>query len=125
MQIKVLFIFFLTFFSINAFANLSYLPDRFSLGLELANPNGNFSKVQSVGYGGSIRYESELGVHTALVLNAGYIYFTGQKEKTANGLVTLPHSYMIPGQGGVRFYFNEEQNGVYLMASLGTHGYKG
>jgi hypothetical protein len=88
---------------------------RFSLGLELAMPMGDFADGASVGYGASARYEMPVGDNLGLTLTAGYLMFGGKDEG--------PDYSMIPVQVGAKYYFNEQQAGLYLGVELGMHSF--
>jgi hypothetical protein len=90
---------------------------RFSAGLELALPMGDFGDVAGTGFGGSLRYEYPLGDNIGLMATVGYLTF-GEEDLGDFGTYTYS---MIPIQVGGKYYFTEQQNGFYAMAELGVH----
>ena len=88
--------------------------NRFSLGAELALPMGSFGDAAGIGFGVSGRIEHPLGDNVGLCLTVGWLTF-GEKD---NSGVT---ETMIPIQAGIKYYFTENQNGLYGMVDLGVH----
>lgn len=89
---------------------------RFSVGAELALPMGDFGDAAGIGFGGSLAYEHPIGDMMGLGLRAGYLTFGGKDDG--------PTSSMIPAQAFFKYYFGEQQNGLYAMANLGIHNFK-
>jgi hypothetical protein len=115
----VLILFFNTKFSFGTSANPG---SRFSIGGEICTPLGTFGKAQGVGFGATMRIEAPLGDYSAMMVTAGYLFFTGKifPGETKPG----PTTYLIPIQLGIKYYIPEQQNGFYLMVEGGSHGYK-
>jgi hypothetical protein len=90
---------------------------RFSVGAELGLPMGDFSDVSSMGFGGSVRYEYPITDNIGLMGTVGYLTFSG---KTVDGF-DYGNTSMIPIQVGGKYYFTENQNGIYLALNLGVH----
>ena len=86
---------------------------RLSLGVEVAQPTGDFSDYAKTGYGGSLRVEFPMLSRLGLGLTAGYISFGGD-----NGGPTIN---MIPVQAFGKFYLGENQGGLYGQVDLGVH----
>lgn len=97
----------LFFLSVGAFAQ-----GRFSVGAELGLPQGDWNDAVSMGFGGSVRYESSINENLNWMASAGYLSFG---EKDDSGLKIS----MIPVLGGVKYYFNESFNGFYAGAEAG------
>jgi hypothetical protein len=90
----------------------AFAQGRFSVGAEVALPQGDWSDFVGVGIGGSVRYESAINDNLSWMGTAGYISFA---EKDDSGLKFS----MIPVQAGLKYYFNESFNGFYGAAELG------
>jgi hypothetical protein len=95
---------------------------RLSIGAELGMPMGDFSDGNGVGFGGSLRYEFPMGDKLGLGLTAGYITFAGKSiDDGSGGTYDGPSFNVIPIQAFLKFYFNEQQSGLYGMVDLGVH----
>jgi len=93
---------------------------RFSLGAELALPMGDFADFSSIGFGGSLRYEYPVSDNIGLTGTVGYLIFGGKAEGDFDG---IDYS-MIPIQIGGKYYFTENQNGMYFGVEVGVHSLK-
>ena len=99
---------------------------RFSVGAELGLPLGGLGDAQSMGFGGSVRYEHPIGDNIGLTGTAGYLIFSG-KDQTFDfgplGSFTFegPDLAMIPIQAGLKYYFSDNQDGFYGQAEVGVH----
>jgi len=94
---------------------------RFSVGAEGAFPMGNFGDVSGTGFGGSLRIELPIGDKLGFTGTAGYIAFAGKDITIAGQTVTGDGVGMIPVQLGLKYYFNEQQDGFYGHVMLGVH----
>jgi hypothetical protein len=94
---------------------------RLSIGVEFAQPLGNFKDGANTGFGGSLRYEYPMGDKLGLTFTAGYISFGGKDQDIGGQTVKGPSVGILPLQAGLKFYFNEQQNGLYVMAEVGAH----
>jgi hypothetical protein len=95
---------------------------RFSVGAEIGMPMGDFSDGNGVGFGGSLRYELPMGDKLGLGLTAGYITFGGKSvDDGLGGTYDNPSFSVIPIQAFLKYYFNEQQSGLYGMVDLGVH----
>jgi hypothetical protein len=95
---------------------------RFSLGLELGSPVGEFGDDVSIGFGGSVRYEHPIGDMMGLTGTVGYLTFAGKEFDIFPGIsVDGPNLALIPIQAGFKYYFSEQQLGFYGMVELGVH----
>lgn len=100
---------------------------RFSLGAELAAPLGDFKKISSVGFGGTLQMDYLVDPALALTLNSGYINFNGKNVSTSftagNPPVTTtittkyPGFGFIPVLGGIKYNFTPQ---FYGSAQLGV-----
>jgi hypothetical protein len=90
---------------------------RLSIGVDIAQPMGDFGDQASTGFGGSARYELPMGDKIGLTLTAGYLTFSGKDE----GGFEFPNVNIIPVQVGAKYYFSENQKGLYAAAEVGIH----
>ncbi|NOS94291.1 MAG: hypothetical protein HOP30_20445 [Cyclobacteriaceae bacterium] len=96
---------------------------KFSGGLELGLPLGTAADGVGLGFGLSGRYEAPIQDKLNWFATAGFISYSG-KEYTTNFFgqtLTVKGSSvtMIPLQGGVKYYFQESDNGFYGSGELG------
>ena len=90
---------------------------RFSAGLELALPMGDFGDVNPLGYGLSLGGEMPFGDNFAATLTAGYVLLSVDSDIKD----FIKSSAMIPIQAGVKYYISEQQDGLYLHGQIGVH----
>ena len=106
-------------------ANYSQAQDgRLSIGAELGLPMGDFGDVSGIGIGGTVRFEAPVGDNLGVTGTAGYISFSGKDFTVGTITFTGESSYLIPVQAGLKYYFTEQQNGLYGHIMLGVHMYK-
>jgi len=89
-----------------------YAQGRFSLGAELALPQGDMGDVVGMGFGGSVRYEAPINENLSWMGTVGFLTF-GEKDDSSVKIS------MIPVFAGAKYYFNESFNGFYAGAELG------
>jgi hypothetical protein len=99
-----------TFASLPSFAQ----DGRFSAGLEIGLPTGDFGDAVGVGIGITGRYESAINNNLTWMATLGFVSFT---EKDDSGL----KASIIPIQGGLKYYFNNSFDGFYAGAELGLN----
>src|SRR5258705_13605795 len=97
-QTKSIFLRSLFVISISSILVLNSNAQEFSGGIELGLPI-NQSDKYGLGIGASFRYESPWGNQTNLIIDGGYLSFSG---KTI-GAVTSPSWNVIPLQAGVKY----------------------
>jgi hypothetical protein len=102
----------LTFAAVACLSIASFAQGRFSVGAELALPQGDFGDGFGTGFGASVRYESPINDNISWMGTIGYIAF-GEKD---NSGVTLSQ---IPIMAGAKYYFTESFGGFYAGAELG------
>src|SRR5689334_6505370 len=90
----------------------SFAQGRFSVGAELALPQGDLGDVAGTGFGGSVRYESPINENLSWMGTVGFLTFG---EKDDSGVKVS----MIPVLAGVKYYFTESFGGFYAGAELG------
>ena len=91
---------------------------QFSAGIDVALPLGDFSDASSFGFGASVAYDFPLSDQMSVGGQAGYTMFPA---KTPDG---APDDYSasyaaIPILGNFKYYFADNTNGFYAMASVG------
>jgi hypothetical protein len=97
------------FFATAAFGS-AFSQGNFSAGLELGLPLGSFGDFANVGFGINGRYEAPIQKKLNWTITAGFLSF-GNKFGSS---ITL-----IPMQGGLKYYFQRSNSGVYGNADLG------
>jgi hypothetical protein len=105
-----------------AIANgLSAQSNRFSLGVELAFPSGDWSEFIGMGFGGTLGYEMPVGDNLGLIAQAGYLRFAGKDLDFGGVTVETDGSGVAPIQVGAKYYFSDNQEGAYLGLLTGIH----
>jgi len=97
---------------------------RLSIGAELGLPMGDFGDLANMGFGGTLRYEYPMGDNVGLTVTAGYLTFSGKEFEILPGTSLKYSTNMIPVQAGVKYYFTDQQEGLYGMAEIGIHNSK-
>jgi hypothetical protein len=86
---------------------------QFSGGLELGIPMGTFGDGANLGFGVTARYDAPIKDKLSWTGTIGYLSY-GLKGSGVSG-----HTSMIPIMGGIKYYFNEANNGFYGGADIG------
>jgi len=107
---KILFVALFTFAVAPAFSQLS-------AGLDLGIPNGDWSNVEGLGLGFSLKYEAPIQDKLNWTVSGGFLSFSG---KTYQGF-KANNITIIPFTGGVKYYFQKSNDGIYAMADLGVY----
>lgn len=89
---------------------------QFSAGLELGLPLGDFGDLAKMGFGASVRYDKEIQDKLSWTATGGFLSYS---NKDQGGTSISGSTTMIPIMGGVKYYFNESNNGLYAGADLG------
>ena len=84
-----------------------------SAGIELAIPVGDFGKAANFGFGVSGQYEYGITENIALNLNAGVIFYATEFDG-----YSFTH---VPIQAGVRYYLDQQREGLFFGVRLGLH----
>ncbi len=98
---------------------------KFSGGLELALPLGSAADAVGLGFGLTARYEAPIQDKLNWMATAGFITFGGKDYKFYNPFtqtfetLSSGSSTLIPIQGGVKYFFQESDNGFYGSGELG------
>jgi hypothetical protein len=90
----------------------SFAQGRFSIGADLAFPQGDIGDVVGIGFGADVRYESPINDNLSWMATAGFLTF-GEKDDSSVKLS------IIPINAGLKYYFTESFNGFYAGAELG------
>jgi len=97
---------------------LAIAQGRFSIGANLALPQGDFGDFVGTGFGASVGYESPINDNLTWNGSVGYLSFG---EKDDSGV----KASIIPILGGVNYYFQgEAMTGFYGGATLGLYAAK-
>ncbi len=102
---------------------------RFSAGLELGLPMGDFGEFYGIGFGVTLGYEIPVGDNLGFMAQAGYITFSGKDYETSvtvggttvTSSVEVDNAGMIPVQVGLKYYFSDNQEGFYAGLLTGLH----
>ncbi|MEZ4807500.1 MAG: outer membrane beta-barrel protein [Flavobacteriales bacterium] len=102
---------------------------RFSAGLELGMPMGDFGDAYGIGFGATLGYEIPVGDNLGFMAQAGYITFSGKDLETSvtvggttvTSSVKVDNAGMIPVQVGLKYYFSDNQEGLYAGLLTGLH----
>lgn len=99
---------------------------RFSGGLEVALPMGDWSEFTGIGFGVTLGFEMPVGDNLGLIAQAGYISFAGKDieiDMGPLGKTTVDGVSVgsIPIQVGAKFYFTDNQEGAYVGVLTGVH----
>ena len=97
---------------------------RLSIGAELGIPMGDFADFNGIGIGGTIRYEAPVGDNLGITGTAGYLSFSGKDFTVAGFTFKGESTYLIPVQAGAKYYFDQQQEGLYGHVMVGVHMYK-
>ena len=102
----------LSIFAVCAISVASFAQGRFSAGLELGFPMGDFADLSGMGIGISGRYEAGINENLNWMGTIGYLSFAEKDDIGAKVSI-------IPIQAGLKYYFTESFNGFYAGAELG------
>lgn len=91
---------------------------QFSVGLDAALPLGDFSDASSFGFGLSLGYDFPLSDQMSVGGQAGYTFFPAKTPDLAPDDYSASYS-VVPILGNFKYYFADNTNGFYGMASLG------
>lgn len=95
--------------------------NRFSAGLELGLPMGDFGDVYGIGFGATLGFELPVGDNLGFMAQAGYISFSGKDLSVGPVTVKADAAGMIPVQVGLKYYFTDNQEGFYAGLLTGLH----
>lgn len=95
--------------------------NRFSAGLELGLPMGDFGDAYGIGFGATLGFELPVGDNLGFMAQAGYISFSGKDIDVGPITVETDAAGMIPVQVGLKYYFTDDQEGFYAGLLTGLH----
>lgn len=95
--------------------------NRFSAGLELAMPMGDFGDAYGIGFGATLGFELPVGDNLGFMAQAGYISFSGKDIDVGPITVETDAAGMIPVQVGLKYYVTDNQEGFYAGLLTGLH----
>ncbi|PJA08462.1 MAG: hypothetical protein COX70_03620, partial [Flavobacteriales bacterium CG_4_10_14_0_2_um_filter_32_8] len=84
-----------------------------SVGAEITSALGDFSNLVSVGFGLSGGAEYNFTDKFGITAQLGYIYLFPEEQYAS--------AYMLPMQGGFKFYIESKENGPYMVPIIGVH----
>ena len=116
-------------FVVSAFGAAFSQDGKFSGGIELGFPTGFAADFVGIGFGLSGRYEAPIQDKLNWFATAGFISYGGKDfpavrynpltQQLENYTVSGGSSTLIPLQGGVKYYFQESNNGFYASGEIG------
>lgn len=92
---------------------------QLSFGADLIFPQGDFGKEFTMGVGPTVGFELPLGGKLGLTLQAGYDVLLLKDDIKE----VLDGASIIPAQAGLKYYFSENQNGLYVHGQAGIHAF--
>ena len=84
-----------------------------SVGAEITSALGDFSNLVSVGFGLSGGAEYNFTDKFGITAQLGYIYLIPEARYAS--------AFMMPMQGGLKFYIESKENGPYISPIIGAH----
>lgn len=91
--------------------------NQISLGADVALPMGDFGDVYSLGIGPAVGFELPVGDNLGVTLQVSYMFLTVKDDFSD----FIDKSSMLPVQAGLKYYFQDQQEGFYGHAQLGIH----
>jgi hypothetical protein len=91
-------------------ATASLAQGRWSIGGELAFPQGDFGDFVGAGLGVYGRYEGPINNNLTWMATTGYTHFFEKNNWTASS---------VPFNGGIKYYVNSAFNGFWFGGELG------
>lgn len=91
---------------------------QFSAGIDVALPLGDFSDASSFGFGASVAYDFPLSDQMSVGGQAGYTMFPAKTPDAAPDDYSASYA-AIPILGNFKYFFADNTNGFYAMASAG------
>lgn len=91
--------------------------NQLSFGVDLGLPMGDFGDVASLLVGPTVGFELPVGDMLGVTVQVGYDFVSLKSDAK-----DLFKSYtMIPAQVGLKYYFQEQQEGFYAHGQVGIH----
>jgi hypothetical protein len=92
---------------------------QFSGGLDLGIPSGDWSSGWGAGFGLSARYEAPIQSKLNWTASLGFLSFSGKTYNFGFGSAKFPSETIVPLTGGLKYYFQKSNSGVYGGADIG------
>ncbi len=92
---------------------------QFSVGPDLGIPSGSWSDWGDAGFGASARYEATIHANLNWTASLGLISFIGKSYNFRVPSATYTNEFLLPLTGGVKYYFQKANVGVYGAADAG------
>ncbi len=107
----------ITFAAFALAGSISAQSNQLSFGADIGLPMGDFGDVASLIIGPSVGFELPIGDNLGVTIQAGYSLVMLKDEAK-----DFFDSYsMIPAQAGLKYYFTENQSGLYGHGQVGIH----
>lgn len=98
---------------------------QFSVGVDLGMPLGDWGQVAGMGFGASAGYDHAIGDNMSVGGQLGFMRFGGKEPDWIDEGDDYSSSYtLMPILGNFKYYFVENTNGAYGIASLGMTMFK-
>lgn len=91
--------------------------NQLSFGVDLGMPMGDFGDMASFIVGPTVGFELPVGDMLGVTIQAGYDFVSLKSEAKD----VFKSFTMIPAQVGLKYYFQEQQEGFYGHAQVGIH----
>jgi outer membrane protein W len=88
-----------------------------SLGVDLALPVGDFGDFYSLGVGPAAGFELPVGDNLGVTAQISYQFLMTKSDYSD----LVKSSSMLPAQVGLKYYFQDQQEGFYGHGMLGIH----
>lgn len=86
-------------------------------GVDVGIPNGDWSNFEGLGLGLSLKYEAPIQDKLNWTISGGFVSFSGKTYQgfKSNGITIIPFT------GGVKYYLQKSNDGVYIAGDLGVY----
>ena len=91
--------------------------NQLSFGLDLALPLGDFGDAYSLGIGPAVGFELPIGDNLGITAQLSYQILMVDSDISD----FIKSASMMPIQAGVKYYFTDQQEGMYGHAQVGVH----
>jgi outer membrane protein W len=91
--------------------------NQLSFGVDLALPMGDFGDFASFGVGPAVGFEVPVGDVMAVTVQVSYEFLTPNSDFKDQ----IKSMSMLPAQVGLKYFFQDQQEGFYGHGQLGIH----
>lgn len=91
--------------------------NQISLGADIALPMGDFGDAYGFGIGPTVGFELPVGDNLGITLQLAYDILMPKSEVKD----FIKSSSMMPAQVGLKYYFQDQQEGFYAHGQVGVH----